>query len=279
MKKIYGIVVFVAVMMLGVSCKEAPSLSLSPESREIAAEGGSLEFTVKANYNWTAASDATWIRVGTPFGTKDESVLKITVSENGEPEARESTVTVTCEGITSQIRIRQGQKNMVVPADGNEVTVSCNAQTVEVQVSSNVDYSVDVSSSEPWVKVTGTKALKSSTVLLSVEENDRYTVRSATLLFTYQGQTIKQLYINQEGKPQTFKMVHVLQSIVAPVVSGFSMHGTILWGDGAQEEYNTPLSHIYAEEGEYEVVIEMSGAESISMPDIVGIEKVDLSSF
>lgn len=279
MKKIFGIIVFAAVMLAGVSCKEAPSLEITPESCEVPAGGGTVVVAVDANYNWTAASDALWIRVGTPFGTPDDNQLTLTVLTSDQPDERESTVTVTCEGITRQVRIVQGQMNMVVPVDNNDIDVDWLEQTLEIEVNSNIEYMAEVSVSEPWIKVLDTKALTPSKVKLSLECNEDHAFRKASLLFTYGGQTLREISIIQEGRPRIIRVVHNRTTFDMPLISGVQVKGSVLWGDSATDDYAPGLSHVYGAEGPFETTVEVTRANAVSMPDIVKVDKVDLSEF
>ena len=63
MKKIMVIAALWAVLLMSVSCKKAPSLTVSPATCEVSSDGGTVQLTVNANYAWSAESDADWIRV------------------------------------------------------------------------------------------------------------------------------------------------------------------------------------------------------------------------
>jgi hypothetical protein len=168
---------------------------------------------------------------------------------------------------------------MVVPADGREVTLSSEAQQVELEIEANVDYTAEVSTDASWIKIVGTKALKKTSVIVAIEANESHSSRETTIVFKAGGQTIKELAVTQMGLPQIMSVVHTLTSFDAPKMFGFGMKGTISWGDGSKEDYDIPLHHDYATEGPHEVVIEITEVIDVSMPDVVGIEKVDLSEF
>ena len=260
-------------------CKPAPSMSLSPSSVDVASEGGKVEIAISANYGWKVESSESWVRFGNKVGTEYDTVLQITVSANDTPDDREAIVTVTCEDVVQTVKIHQSQQDMVVPADGREVTLPSKAQQVELEIEANVDYSAEVSTEASWIRIIGTKALKNSSVIIAVEANEGHSSREATIVFKAGGQIIKELAVTQEGLPQIMKVVHTLSSFDAPKMFGFGMKGTISWGDGSKEEYDIPLHHDYATEGPHEVVVEITEVIDVSMPDVVGIEKVDLSEF
>lgn len=279
MKKILCFFALCAAMLTGVSCKPAPSLTVSPSSCEFNSNGGQQEINVTANYTWTATSSANWVKVETPIGTKDDIILRFSVANNNQPDSREAVITVTCEDVVQTIKVIQGQKNTVIPVTGDDLSFPWEAGTVTLEMSSNVDYVTGVNSSEEWIRVVSTKGLTASSVTLSLDENDSFTARNATITFSYEGEVLKQVYITQEGKPQTLVVVHNTKSFKAPVIFGFGMNGTIAWGDGSLGKYNSALTHSYVTNGPFEVRIEATQASTASLNDFVGVEKVDLSGF
>ena len=74
-------------------------------------------------------------------------------------------------------------------------------------------------------------------------------------------------------------MVHNRNSFKVPSLFGFGMTATVFWGDGSSEEYDNDLVHTYTTDGLYEVRVEATQASSVSLPDMVGIKEVDLTSF
>lgn len=279
MRKIISIVAFLAVLFMGVSCKEAPALSVSPDSREVSFDGGTVELSVNANYPWQAESVDDWIRVSAKSGAAGETLLKIVVSSNSLADPREGSVTVTCESVVQTVKIVQGLKPIVVPVAGSEISFGREAQTVEIEVNTNVDFETEVSSSDSWLKVLGTKGMRASTVILSLEENQEYSAREATLKFTCNEVPVSEIYVKQSGIPQSFVVVHELPSFNAPDLFGFGMTATIFWGDGFSEAYDTDITHEYASDGPFEVRVEATQATTVGLPDFVGVKKVDLSAF
>ena len=279
MKKIMVMVALWAVLLMSVSCKKAPSLTVSPATYEVSSDGGTVQLTVNANYAWSAESDADWIRVVTKSGAAEETVLNIVVSGNELPDGREANVTVTCESVMQTVKIVQRLKPMVIPVEGKEISFGCEAQVAEIEVNTNVDFQVEVSSSESWLKVLSTKGMRTAKVAFSLEENDSFSLREATMTFTCDGSVVSQIYVKQAGRPQTFTVVHDLASFKVPELFGFGMTATVFWGDGASEDYDNGLVHSYTTDGLYEVRVEAIQASSVSLPDMVGVKKVDLTSF
>ena len=279
MKKIIGIVILCAAAIMAVSCKPAPSLTVSESSCDFPSDGGTKELTVNANYAWTAEAGESWISIETKSGTPEETSLRFKVSKNIQPDSREAIITVTCQDVTQTVKVVQAQQDMVVSVDGDEVSFPFDAQVVTLDISANVDYVTEVESSEPWISLVGSKALSSSTVSLSLEENETFASRTATLTFSANGVALKQISVVQEGHPQNLIVIHSNKSFMAPVVFGFGMKATIYWGDGGSDKYNSTLKHNYVGSGPFVVRVEATQATTASLSDLIGVEKVDLSGF
>lgn len=257
------------------ACQPEPSISISPETYDATAAGGSFEFPVTANYEWTASSSSRWIRVSVDA---ENSKLKVHIEPNTDPDGREAVINLTCKELVKAFTIRQAQKNMVVVKDGT-ATVTWEQQSFEIPLQTNVDFTVSIEQDGNWLSYVSTKALVAKTLTLSVQENPQAVVREAHVILTGGGETLKNLTISQSGRPQVFTVVHNLNSFRVPVVFGFNMIATIFWGDGEKTHYNSTMTHTYARSGEHEVRIEASGAETASLSDLVGVLKVDVSEF
>lgn len=262
---------------LATSCRPDPLITFSVESQEMAAAGGNLSVKMTSNYPWTASASDSWISIGTTSGQAGEVTLTISVAPNTQPDGRSGSVTVTCEGLMRSIQIKQLQKNTVISTSGDAVSVSWDATSFELQVQTNVDFTVEVS--EPWLQYVSVKSLTPKTVTFIMEINDSHSGREALVAFTSGGEVVKQISITQNGRPQVFKFVHENKVMKAPVIFGFGMAATIDWGDGTRSAYNSTLSHSYISAVQYEVTVEATQASTASLNDIVGVTKVDLSQF
>ena len=64
-----------------------------------------------------------------------------------------------------------------------------------------------------------------------------------------------------------------------PDFTGEMARAQIDWGDGTVEPYQAGAVHRYSAAADYEVKIEVRGAETVSQTGIVGLAVVDLSEF
>jgi hypothetical protein len=275
MKRISTYIAVLTMILLAVSCRKEPSLTITPDYLEATSEGGNFEFPVTANYEWTASCSASWVRVTV---NEDGTRLIVSVSQNLLPDDRETSVTLVCEELIKSFRIHQAQKDMA-GLDGGDVSVSWEQQTFEVGLKTNVDFTVDIDMVGDWLTLITTKGLVSKSLVFEVKENAVRSDRTAKLDIKYQGTVLKSFTITQTAYPNILTVLHNLSIFPAPMVFGEKMKAAIDWGDGTTATYNSSVSHSYDTEGEHEVRIEATGAEYTSMPSLVGVLKVDLSDF
>lgn len=179
MKRFLAFVFCAAVLFA--ACQKEPSLTLSgPTSVDLSADGGSGTASFTVNRDWTASASESWVSVSPSSGSASDGPITITIkaSQNTTYEDRTATVTIRAEALSQSITVRQpANLGVVIPTKSFEI--ASDARTIEVEVKSNVDYSVSVS--EKWIKLTGTKGLTSKTLVFSAEANSTYDARSATI--------------------------------------------------------------------------------------------------
>lgn len=92
----------------------APTLTVSPATFDVEAEGGQLAVGIKSNCDWTVSTDVTWCHLSAQSGNGDYSLV-MTVNENTSEESRTAkiiilydsksvTITVTQKGIENPQR-------------------------------------------------------------------------------------------------------------------------------------------------------------------------------
>ncbi|MDR0864871.1 MAG: cellulase family glycosylhydrolase [Candidatus Symbiothrix sp.] len=104
--------------------KATPELVVRTESLDFDKEGGTKNFLVESNGNWTASvSDNTWITADPASGKATSKVL-ITVGPNTGENAREGLVTFSLGSLQKTTKINQPGQGAAVPPDDNEGMVS-----------------------------------------------------------------------------------------------------------------------------------------------------------
>lgn len=158
-------------------------LLVSPTSYDLSNAAQSIEVEVRANVKYAVEIDAAckdWI---TQTGTKALSTEKITfsIAANESYDSREGKITITqTDGSLSEtIVVKQSQTNGLFITTP-EYDLSNEEHTLSVEVKANVSF--QVSPQVDWIKYVETKALASSTIVLSIEANATYDDRTGTVL-------------------------------------------------------------------------------------------------
>lgn len=138
----------------------------------------SIEVEVQANvkYNVSIDSDAAkWItNAGTKGLSAEKIVFNIAANDNYDPREGKITISQADGSLSEVVIVRQGQTDGLFITTPN-YELSNASHTLSVEVQANVDFEVNPSVS--WIKYVETKALKNSTIILSVEANADYDAR------------------------------------------------------------------------------------------------------
>lgn len=157
----------------------APALELSVSSLGFAREGGSEQIDVKSNIEWTATSDAAWCKLVSASG-KGNGKLSLSVDMNDSYDNRGAVITVSGKGLSKTVSVSQAmtQGLFITKPDYD---LSNSAQTVNVEVSTNVELDVKVDAScSSWVTYVTTKGLSTKTVSFDIKSNSDYDMREGS---------------------------------------------------------------------------------------------------
>ncbi|MCC8115327.1 MAG: leucine-rich repeat protein [Bacteroidales bacterium] len=157
-----------------------PTLLLTNKNIEVASTGGTVTVELKANTTFEVSGpDVDWI-TETTSRAFSYYTYKYTVSANTGYDSRQAQITFYNqeEGLSQTCTITQAQLNAIIIGD-NSYEFSCKANTLEVEVQANVDYTVSISDS--WVQQTGSRALSSKTLIFSIEANAAEQDRQCTI--------------------------------------------------------------------------------------------------
>lgn len=158
-------------------------LIVSPKTLELTNAKQTIEIEVQKNVQYTVAIDnecAEWIKQG---GTKALTTDKVTftIEANTSYDNREGKITFKqLDGDLSEtVVVRQSQTNGLFITTP-DYSLSNEAHTLSVEVKANVEF--DVTSQADWITYVETKALKASTITLSIPANEGYDSRNGTVL-------------------------------------------------------------------------------------------------
>ena len=153
------------------SCQKAPEFTYTGSaSIESKAEGSSSSLSFTANRDWSVSTSDSWVSVSPSSGSASDGPISVSVSCNPNTtyEDRTATVTIRMEEFTQIVTVFQyANKGIVLPTKSYNLTSG--ARSIEVEVQSNVEYTVSISTD--WIKQIGTRGLVSGTLAFSIEEN------------------------------------------------------------------------------------------------------------
>lgn len=132
--------------------------------------------------DWSVKSDAEWMVAGQ---ATSGNAITLTVYESEEPEVREGKITVTSSVKTHTITVKQLGYGPAILLKRNTEAVGYTGGTVDVEVTTNVDYKAEAPSVD-WVEeiVTKSRAFVSYTLQYEVQPNPGYAERQAEIVFS-----------------------------------------------------------------------------------------------
>ena len=169
-----------------VSQKQKDALTVTSSKFEVSAEGGEVSIEVKANIDFEYTieeSAADWVEYKATRALKTSNLV-FEVKENDDIDKREAKITITSGEFNEIITIYQAGSEPSIILTENEFTMSSSAETVAVEVKSNVDVTVEIPDDVDWIKENTTRAFSTNTYYFDIEQNDGYDNRTAQIKFT-----------------------------------------------------------------------------------------------
>lgn len=177
---------------------EAIAVRVTPVSVELGPEGGKVSVKVSSNVSWTASSAAEWFSLSKTSAGEGDTDIEVTVEENETVDARSAQVTFTAEGRTATLSVSQKGIVPELKVAGPAEKLPAAAGTYQLSVTSNIAWTLE--SSETWLTTSVSSSAKGTVeVSFSITQNDNTAERSATLTFTYGGQTFTHT-VTQRGR-------------------------------------------------------------------------------
>ena len=174
------------------------------ESMDFPSSGGSKILNFKSNVNWTLKVSETqgnvnWCKVSQYEGKAGTYSLAVIVEENTSYSDRNVVLVLQADNIVKNIIVNQKQNNSItLTTDRFEVDNS--GGTIDVEVKSNINYSVDIPEQyQDWIrKAPSTRSLSSKTLSFIIEENNEYDKREGEIIFSSNDVTEK-IKVYQKG--------------------------------------------------------------------------------
>lgn len=258
-----------------------PSIVLTKSEYTVGSGESEITLELKSNtvYDMEIRPDVDWITK--PEGRAMSSYthhLLIAANETYSSRSVEIHFKNEAENVDEMVKIVQMQNNAIVVAQ-NEYELDAKTTSLNFEVNANVEF--EVQTSVDWIKQhVESRALEAYPLSFVIEENPTAEAREGVITLI-SGDLKQEIKVVQRGRTDWGRVtiVHSNWNFVVPSLTGRGLIGTVLWGDGQQNEYEVGLTHPFAEQKEYVTTIETWGAEFIVFPDVVGVTEIDLSEF
>ena len=174
------------VAVFAVSCKkETPvedAVTISTGTTATVPQAGDV-VTIKFNSTvaWTAKSSESWLTVSPASGEAGDATIKASAVKNDTNDSRTAEVTITAGTKSAKVTVTQGQLD-ALNVGATEFEVPVEGGTIEIPVSANVSYTVQIPDAIDWITVT--KGMVDSKVVLDVAASTDPEVRVANIAIT-----------------------------------------------------------------------------------------------
>ena len=178
MKK--NILLILSLCLVILSCQKETILLISGSDKEIAVskEGGFQVFSFETNRRWTAVSSEKWCAIYPAVGNPTTKSITLTIATNDTYSARSCIVTITAGDVSETLIINQAANSgLLVTQD--KYDLSNEANIIEVEVQTNVDF--DVYISDEWITKVNTRSLPSNKLTFNIAKNKSYGKRDGTI--------------------------------------------------------------------------------------------------
>ena len=157
--------------------------------------GGELDFEIQTNVDFTVtiSDNATeWIQQ-VETRAWETKTLHFNIASNSLEEDREGTITISGDGVTQTVKIKQMQKGAIIVAD-SEYEFDHTGGELDFEIQTNVDFTVTISdNATEWIQQVDTRALETKTLHFNISANSSEDDREGTITISGDGvtQTVK----------------------------------------------------------------------------------------
>ncbi|PKP50507.1 MAG: hypothetical protein CVT94_01685, partial [Bacteroidetes bacterium HGW-Bacteroidetes-11] len=217
----------------------AATLSVSPQSQNVGAALGSVNFSVASNTSWTAQSNTGWCTV-TPSGSGN-GTLTASFSENTSTTPRTATITISASGAPDQtVSVIQAGAAATLSVSPQSQNVGAAQGSANFSVASNTDWTAQ--SNADWCTVTPSGS-GNGTLTASFFENTTTTSRTATITISATGAPDQSVSVIQAGAAATLSVSPASQTVNSPAGStGFNVVSNSQWNAVSDSDWCTVTS-------------------------------------
>ncbi len=175
-------VLIIPILLLALfSCKPDPILTLSKNSINSSSDSYQTSITVTSNTDWRASASGAWCQIS-PSAGSGNGTITVTLLANSDPEPRDAVITIIAGSLSSEVAVSQKQKNAIILTRRVE-NISAEGGPIQVELRSNISYSVIAPISDSWVSISQTKSLSTYGYTITVAQNRSLSPRSTIVVF------------------------------------------------------------------------------------------------
>ncbi|MCP1382705.1 BACON domain-containing protein [Runella salmonicolor] len=180
---------------------EATTLTLSATTRAVSVSGEQGSFSLTTNTNWTARSNANWLKISPVSGNAGSNLpINYTAEANTNTAARTGIITFTAGTQTATFTVTQaGIAPSLSVSSTTPATIGASGATLALSVISNLSWSVTKSANSDWITISPISGTGNQNVSVTASANAATTERSATLTFSATGVANVVVTIRQAG--------------------------------------------------------------------------------
>lgn len=188
--------ILVVIGLLVTSCIKPPYLTLnSGSSLSFTDQGGTQSISFSTNREWTVSSTASWCKASSSSGAAENGVKVSVICEpNTTYDSRSCTLTIGIGELSETINVLQ-DSNYGVVVSPTSVSLMRTENYFEIDIQSNIKYSVSVDDGCEWLSMIGgrTKALSSNKYGFKVSANNTYSNRTGKIYVLGENNNILQI--------------------------------------------------------------------------------------
>ena len=158
------------------------AIILTQNSFELSEQGENFTIEVRSNVDFTVnISGGSWLRQIVTRGLVSHTLMFV-ADANTTYDSRDAVITITNNenNLSETIKVHQSQKDAIIIGT-DRFDVPYTGGVIDVNIKSNVDYEVAITSGNKWIEQISTRALTASTVSFNIIENPDIVAREGTI--------------------------------------------------------------------------------------------------
>ena len=168
---------------------------------KVPASGGSFDIDYLSNVDCEVIipKDAqNWISIAPATRSLEAHSITFNVGHNNTFDARYAAISIKSESLSRDIQVEQSGIDKKLSLSQTEYELSFNEANIEVDVDSNIDYSIAIPKECDWVSINTQGNVSKEKVVFNISENPTIYNREAVIVFQGEG-LASELHIVQKG--------------------------------------------------------------------------------